>query len=250
MWLKGQTLRKRLYLLYPNNIAKGGTRLSRALIMTILLADDEERIIDINKRFLESKGYKIITARDGNSALAKVQDNSFYIDVCVLDVMMPGIDGYTLCRQIKDKFPEKKVIILTAKGDDDAQIAAFEANADDYIPKPYSLEVLLKRIERLFPHNTTSKEKSLYFDKIKINPEAMTAYVDGKKINLSATEFRILQELLMRQLNVVSETSLLKHVEGGTLMGLNKVIYKLRAKLNDQGEHLVRVRGEGYKISW
>ena len=225
--------------------------------MAILLADDESRILQINRLFLEKQGYTVYTASDGQSALELFEKKSYAIELCVLDVMMPNIDGLSLCQRIKSQHPEVKVIILTARSEDEDQLAAFEHLADDYVPKPYSIEVLLKRIEKLLPMKCgnlggTSKEDVLSFDKITLNQSSMTVKVGAKCVNLSPSEYKILLVLMKNQLQVVPETVLLQKAfkATGTKGSLQRTVSTLKGKLLDQGEHIINVWGEGYKLTW
>ncbi len=219
----------------------------------ILVADDENLFRKLIVSFLKKDGYDIIEAIDGNDALNKLSENSD-IDLAILDVMMPFINGYDVCKIIKEQC-DIPVLILTAKSEDEDQIESFEAGADDYIPKPVNFSILLLRVKALLKNEKKEKkekntENSIYFKNIKIDLNSHKVFVAKKSIELTRKEFEILLYLIENKEKVLSRKEILDkvwdHFSDSRVVDTH--IKNLRLKLGDEGNNIKTIRGYGYKI--
>lgn len=220
---------------------------------TILIADDEERIVTLIGDFLESAGYKTIRTFDGAQALATMQDENNNVDLCIVDIMMPEIDGWELTREIR-KFSRVPIIMLSARAEEFDMLEGFEAGIDEYVTKPFSPAVLVKRVDALLKlssaknHNNKPEEKGL-----KVDRDAYTVSVDGQTPELTLKEFELLCALFDNAGRVLSRDQLLKLVWGYDYYGdertVDSHIARLRTKLGDYGAaRLKTVYGMGYKL--
>lgn len=217
---------------------------------TIIVADDEERLRQLIRDFLTRDGYTVLEADDGTAAVALMEKHPDAALV-ILDVMMPEMDGWAACRKIRET-SNVPIMMLTARSEDFDQLMGFESGADDYVTKPFSPAVLLKRIEALLKRSrglsTPTKKKGLYIDS-----DAYAAYLDGEKLGLTVKEFEILRLLHSNLGRVFTRSQLLDAVWGyeyeGDVRAVDSHVARLRTKLGDYGsEHLKTVYGIGYKI--
>ena len=218
---------------------------------TILIADDEERIVMLIGDFLENAGYKTVRVFDGAKALAAVQNGG--IDLCIVDIMMPELDGWALTREIR-KISAMPIIMLSARSEEFDMLEGFSAGVDEYVTKPFSPAVLVKRVEALLKlsgaqkHGEKSDEKGL-----KIDRDAYTVSVDGETPELTLKEFELLCTLFDNAGRVLSRDQLLTIVWGYDYYGdertVDSHIARLRTKLGAFGAaHLKTVYGMGYKL--
>lgn len=218
----------------------------------ILVADDEIRITELISDFLKASDFDVITAADGEKALEAFKTNPD-ISLAVLDIMMPEIDGWQVCREIR-KTSSLPIILLTARAEEFDQLMGFESGADDYVTKPFSPAVLVKRIEALLRRakagENLSPEKGLV-----INKDAYVAYIDGQVVSLTLKEFEILVFLSENSSIVLTRDQILVAVWGYDFDGDNRTVdshvARLRTKLGEYGnKHLKTVYGMGYKFEW
>ena len=218
----------------------------------ILVADDEIRITELISDFLKASDFDVITAADGEKALEAFKTNPD-ISLAVLDIMMPEIDGWQVCREIR-KTSSLPIILLTARAEEFDQLMGFESGADDYVTKPFSPAVLVKRIEALLRRAKASynllPEKGLV-----INKDAYVAYIDGQVVSLTLKEFEILVFLSENSSIVLTRDQILAAVWGYDFDGDNRTVdshvARLRTKLGEYGnKHLKTVYGMGYKFEW
>lgn len=219
--------------------------------MKILIADDEDVFRSLLKDFLKKDGYEVIEASTGKNALFEFQCNND-IDLVILDVMMPEMNGYEVCKQIKSSSRDIPVLILTAKDRDDDEIEAFESGADDYISKPFSFPILLLRVKALLKRNN-EKEEIIEYENIKIDIPKHFVSIDGKEISLTPKEFELLLYLLKNMNTVLTRDEILSKIWGYDYFGDNRTvdthIKNLRIKINDMNGDIIKtVRGYGYKI--
>ncbi len=217
----------------------------------ILLVDDEQKIIILLKDFLENNGYEVLTAGNGKDALKIVEEQGDRIDLVLLDVMMPDIDGWTVCREIK-KMMDVPVVMLTARSEDYDEIHGFEIGADDYVTKPVRPNVLVARVNAMF-RRTEKKENTVYQAAgIMIDKDSHIVSVNGANISLSPKEYAMLVMLMENRMKVVSREQLLNQVWGyeyyGGLRTVDTHINRLRIKLGDCGAYITAVRGFGYRF--
>ena len=215
----------------------------------ILVVEDEKDIQNIIKAFLENAEYKVETADDGLDAINLIQNNNY--DLILLDIMLPKVDGFTICEMIR-KNSDVPIIILTALTDEESQLKGFDKLADDYITKPFSMPVLLKHIEAIFRRTNNSNENTsiLKYRNIILNTENYEVYVDNQKVTLTFREYEILKLFLENQGKVFTRDNILNSIWNYDYFGDDKIvnthIKNIRKKLGY--EYIETVRGVGYKI--
>ncbi len=218
---------------------------------TILIADDEERIVALIGDFLENAGYKTVRAFDGAKALDTVKKEK--IDLCIVDIMMPELDGWALTREIR-KISDVPIIMLSARSEEFDMLEGFDAGVDEYVTKPFSPAVLVKRVEALLKLSAVQKDGDKAVLKgIEINRDAYTVSVDGETPELTLKEFELLCALYDNAGRVLSRDQLLTNVWGYDYYGdertVDSHIARLRTKLGAFGAaHLKTVYGMGYKL--
>ncbi len=216
----------------------------------ILIADDEPRLRELVRDLLEREGYAVVEADDGEAALRRMQEDP-EISLILMDVMMPQMDGWTACREIR-AFSDVPVIMLTARAEEFDQLMGFESGADDYVTKPFSNQVLIKRVKAVLkragtPHAPGQKAG------LQVDAAAYVAYLDGEPLELTVKEFEILRILHGGAGRVFTRGQLLDAVwnydyEGDTRT-VDSHVARLRTKLGAYGTaHLKTVYGIGYKL--
>ncbi len=219
----------------------------------ILVADDEMRITELVSDFLKASGYIAITCSNGVEALELFKKHSD-IAVVILDIMMPEMDGWQTAREIR-KISNVPIIMLTARAEEFDQLMGFESGADDYVTKPFSPAVLIKRIEALIRRANAGSDVDITSKGLKINGESYVATLDGKVLELTLKEFEILKYLTENKSKVLTRDQILNAVWGWDFEGDNRTvdshIARLRTKLGDFGNtHLKTIYGMGYKFEW
>lgn len=217
----------------------------------ILIVDDESRMRKLIKDFLTAKGYKILEAEDGEKALQVFEENSEKIDLILLDVMMPKLDGWSVLRQIRQtsKVP---IIMLTARGEEQDELFGFELGVDEYISKPFSPKILVARVEAILKrtHGETKEVKD--YGGIEIDKEGRTVTVDGKVLELSLREYELLIYLVENENIALSRDKILNNVWNYDYYGdsrtIDSHIKKIRHKLGKRGKYIKTMRGVGYKF--
>jgi len=220
--------------------------------LKILIADDEERIVRLVSDFLTNAGYDTITAADGRRALEIFQSGE-EIALAIIDIMMPEIDGWALTREIR-KTSDLPIIMLSARAEEFDLLTGFESGIDEYVTKPFSPAVLVKRVDALIKRNLgrmgipSAEEKGLYID-----DAAFMAYIDGKELELTLKEFELLSYLAKNSGRVLTRDQLLDAIWGYDYVGDSRTvdshIARLRMKLGDYGAaHLKTIYGMGYKL--
>ncbi|MBR6222577.1 MAG: response regulator transcription factor [Lachnospiraceae bacterium] len=219
--------------------------------MTILVVDDESRMRKLLNDFLSKSGYRVIEAGDGEQALTVFYDNKD-IDLIVLDVMMPKLDGWEVLKEIR-KNSKVPVIMLTARGDERDELLGFELGVDEYVTKPFSPKVLVARIEAILRRSgALDTEVKLTAGAIVMDISAHDVKVDGKSIELSYKEFELLEYFMNNQGKALSREKILNSVWNYDYFGdartIDTHVKKLRSKLGDRGEYIVTIWGMGYKF--
>lgn len=217
----------------------------------ILIVDDEERMRKLIKDFLKQKGYPTIEASDGEEALKTFEENKNKIKLILLDVMMPKLDGWSVLRQIRQE-SNVPVIILTARGEEQDELFGFELGADEYISKPFSLKILVARVEAILKRLQADKKEVTEVGGIKIDSQGRTVTVDGKQIDLSLREYELLVYLVENQGIALSRDKILNNVWNYDYYGdsrtIDSHIKKIRHKLGKKGKYIETIRGVGYKF--
>ena len=220
---------------------------------TILIADDEPRITELINDFLLANGYNTLIAHNGESAL-KLFNSHSEINLVILDIMMPEMDGWQVCREIR-KTSNIPVMLLTARSEEFDQLMGFESGADDYVTKPFSPAVLVKRIEALLRRSSIKFAEPNIKKGLVINRDAYVAYMDGVVLELTLKEFEILVYLSDNHSRVLTRDQILNAVWGYDFEGDNRTVdshvARLRTKLGEFGNtKLKTVYGMGYKFEW
>lgn len=217
----------------------------------ILIADDEAKIRRIIRDFLTAKGFETVEAEDGAQALRVFSENSD-IALAVLDIMMPEMNGWEVCRKIRET-SDVPVIFLTARGEEFDELECFECGADDFITKPFSPTVLVKRIEARLKRTSDNPTDKIVIDGLVIDVVAHSVVCNGHEIELTHKEYGILYKLASNRERVFSREQLLDDIWGFDFLGDSRTVdshvARLRTKLGDWGSrHLRTVYGAGYKI--
>ena len=219
--------------------------------LTIFIVDDEKRMRTLIRDFLVVKNFKIIEAADGEEALEIFEEKMDNIDLVLLDVMMPKVDGWTVLRNIRQK-SKVPVIMLTARSEEQDELFGFELGVDEYISKPFSPKILVARIEAILKRTNVEKEEKREYDGILIDESGRTVSVDGKKIDLSLREYELLKYLLDNENVALSRDKILNNVWNYDYYGdsrtIDSHIKKIRHKLGKKGKYIETIRGIGYKF--
>lgn len=219
--------------------------------VTVLVVDDESRMRKLIKDFLAQKGYSILEAVDGEDALKVFTENQNQINLILLDVMMPKLDGWSVLRQIRQtsKVP---IIMLTARGEEQDELFGFELGVDEYIAKPFSPKILVARVEALLKRTMGDKNEVKDYGGITIDPEGRTVKVDGKTVELSLREYELLKYLVDNENIALSRDKILNNVWNYDYYGdsrtIDSHIKKIRHKLGKKGKYIETMRGVGYKF--
>lgn len=214
----------------------------------ILIIEDEASIQNILRIFLEDAGYQVTLADDGMDGIAAFHKNTF--DLVLLDIMMPRLDGYSVCEMIRNE-SSTPIILLTALDDEDSQMKGFDLLADDYITKPFSMPLVLKRIEAVLRRAQAGEKGSvLVYQNVQMDTENYKVFVEGKEIPLTAREFDILRLLMENQGRVFTREQLLDIIWNYDYLGDDKIINthikNIRKKLGV--DCIETIRGVGYRI--
>ena len=217
----------------------------------ILVVDDEVRMRKLIKDFLMAKNYKIIEAKDGEEALEVFEENKEKINLILLDVMMPKVDGWTVLRKIRQE-SNVPVMMLTARGEEQDELFGFELGVDEYVSKPFSPKILVARIEALLKRIYGDKKVNKEIGGIEIDEAGRTVKVDGKQIELSLREYELLKYLLDNEKIALSRDKILNNVWNYDYYGdsrtIDSHIKKIRHKLGKKGKYIETIRGIGYKF--
>ena len=218
---------------------------------TIFIVDDEKRMRTLIKDFLTKEDFKIIEAADGEEALEVFKEKKDIINLVILDVMMPKLDGWTVLRKIRQE-SKVPVVMLTARGEEQDELFGFELGVDEYISKPFSPKILVARIEAILKRINGDKKEKRDYGGIVIDEEGRTVYVDGKQIELSLREYELLKYLLDNEKVALSRDKILNNVWNYDYYGdsrtIDSHIKKIRHKLGKKGKYIETIRGIGYKF--
>jgi len=225
----------------------------------VLIIEDETAIMEGLKDNLEGEGYKVSTASDGKKGLEKALKEN--VNIVLLDVMLPGMSGFDICKEIKSKKLTLPIIMLTAKAKEADKIMGLELGADDYITKPFSVNELLARLKavlrRVKIHKSAKQKKitSCEFGDIKLNFVKFEAHKGKKKLKLSKREFEILAYMIKRKNEVVSRNDLLDVVWGYEVYPTTRTVDNFVARIRKQIEekpskpkYIQSIRSAGYKL--
>ncbi|OUB82184.1 DNA-binding response regulator [Bacillus thuringiensis serovar medellin] len=215
---------------------------------SILIIEDDLDVQEYIKEILILKHYQVDAANDGVEGIIQFQKQQY--DLVLLDIDLPNLDGYNICKVIRSQ-SNVPIIMVTALNSENDELKAFQVGIDDYIVKPFSFEILLKRVEAVLRRvNTNLPYKLIQFEEISLNPDSFVVYINGEKKKLTTKEFEMLYIFLKNPGRVLSREFLLNEVWGLDYYGDSRVIdayvKKLRKKLNIP--YIKTVTGIGYKI--
>lgn len=218
--------------------------------LKILVVDDEARMRKLVKDFLVKKNFDVLEAGDGEEAVDIFYENKD-IALIILDVMMPKMDGWEVCREIR-KNSKVPIIMLTAKSDEKDELLGFDLGIDEYITKPFSPKILVARVEAILRRSNKLDDSEISIGGITINQSAHEVTIDGKPIELSFKEFELLTYFMNNQGIALSRERILNNVWDYDYFGdartIDTHVKKLRSKLGDKGEYIKTIWGMGYKF--
>lgn len=216
----------------------------------ILVVDDEGRMRKLVSDFLHHEGYAVVEAEDGEKAVEIFFEDSS-IELIILDVMMPKMDGWQVCREIR-KHSSVPIIMLTAKSDEKDELQGFELGVDEYISKPFSPKILMARVEAILRRTGSASDDSFEVGGIKIDRASHEVVIDGKNIDLSVKEFELLLYFMTNKGIALSREKILNNVWNYDYFGdartIDTHVKKLRAKMGDKGDLIKTIWGIGYKF--
>ncbi|HBH3116054.1 TPA: response regulator transcription factor [Clostridioides difficile] len=215
---------------------------------SILVIEDDSNIQELISEFLSAEGYQVDTANDGLEGIQKFKQGSY--DLVILDIMMPNLDGYGVCKMIR-KSSSVPIIFLTALNDEGDQLKGFDLECDDYITKPFSFNLLIKRVEAILRRsNKTINDKFIVFEKLKLDLNTYIAEIDGEPIKLTLKEFNILKALIEKYPQVITREGLLDSIWGYDYYGDTRIvdahIKNIRKKISLP--YIKTVKGIGYTL--
>lgn len=219
--------------------------------LKILVVDDESRMRKLVRDFLVKAGYEVVEAGDGEEAVDLFLQQKD-IALIVLDVMMPKMDGWQVCREVRS-YSKVPIIMLTARGDERDELQGFQLGVDEYISKPFSPKILVARIEAILRRtNQVSEEEVLSCGGIEIDKAAHKVLIDGKEIELSYKEFELLTYFVENKGIALSREKILNNVWNYDYFGdartIDTHVKKLRSKMGEKGDLIKTIWGMGYKL--
>lgn len=219
--------------------------------LKILVVDDESRMRKLVKDFLVRKKYEVLEAGDGVEAVDIFLENKD-ISLIILDVMMPRMDGWEVCEEIRS-YSQVPIIMLTAKSDERDELQGFELGVDEYISKPFSPKILVARVEAILRRSGSLMDsESINIGGIEIDKVAHIVKVDGKTIDLSFKEFELLTYFMENRGIALSREKILNNVWNYDYFGdartIDTHVKKLRSKMGEKGEYIKTIWGMGYKF--
>lgn len=216
----------------------------------ILVVDDESRMRKLVKDFLIKQNYEVLEAADGEEALDCFYENKG-IALIILDVMMPKLDGWEVCREIRS-YSDVPIIMLTAKSDERDELQGFDLGVDEYISKPFSPKILVARVEAILRRSNALGDDIISVGGIEINKAAHQVKIDDKPIDLSFKEFELLSYFVENRGIALSREKILNNVWNYDYFGdartIDTHVKKLRSKMGDKGNYIHTIWGMGYKF--
>ena len=219
-------------------------------ILKVLVVDDEARMRKLVRDFLTVKGFLVVEAGDGEEAIDIFFEQKD-IALILLDVMMPKMDGWEVCRTIR-KYSQVPIIMLTAREEEQDELQGFSLGVDEYISKPFSTKILVARVEAILRRSSTMSQEVIDVGGIHIDKSAHQVLVDGKNVDLSYKEFELITYFAENQGIALSREKILNNVWNYDYFGdartIDTHVKKLRSKLGDKGDYIKTIWGMGYKF--
>ena len=220
--------------------------------MKILLIEDDLQICKVIQKYFSDQGAEITVASDGNTAMQFVATDIDKYSLILLDIMLPGADGFTICRAIRKK-SDIPVIFITAKGREEDILHGYALGCDDYIVKPFLLSALYAKCCAIVKRTEQRSDTVLSCGAIKLDTKKLTCYVDGKEVELTPKGFALLSYMMEHEGWIISRDTLLDKVWGDDYFGIDRVVdnnvKRLRKALGDAGSQIHTVFGRGYKLT-
>ena len=219
--------------------------------ITILVVDDEEDVVEVVSHFLEEQGYAVQKAYDGEEALEKASSE---IDLIVLDIMLPGLDGYEVCERLRSRVETETIpiLFLSAKIEEEDQIKGLMMGGDGYLTKPVSPQVIVAHVKAVLRRSGVEESKTLEVNGLTIYEDEYRASLDGKDLGLTLTEFELVRYLVRHPRKAFTRQQLLETIWKDAMMVTERTvdahIKNLREKLGDFARHIQTVRGVGYRF--
>lgn len=223
--------------------------------MKILLVEDEQKLAQALAKGLGLEGYTVDIIPDGKKALTRISLHRADYDLIILDLMLPSMDGYEICKQVREMNITTPILVLTARNETDTKVQLLTAGADDYLVKPFSFAELVARIRALLRRPTESLPEKLQSGDIELSLSDRRVTVNGKEVSLTLKEFGLLEYFMRHPNQVVNREDLLNHLWDFNYAGFSNVVdvhvKNLRRKLGsgDSGSTLETVRGIGYRLT-
>ena len=216
----------------------------------LLVVDEEDKIREVLKEYATFEGYEVVEAKDGMEAVDICKKQSF--DLIIMDVMMPRLDGFSACKEIK-KFSDTPVLMLSARSEEYDKLFGFEIGADDYVVKPFSPKEVMARVKVIISRHKPGKtENIIKIDGLEIDIPGRNVFVDGEKADMTPKEYELLFYLVRNKNIALSREKLLTDVWGFDFYGDDRTIdahiKMLRTSLGKYRDHIVTLRGLGYKF--
>ena len=215
----------------------------------ILIVEDEKKMQEIIVEYMQRGGHICFTADDGIDALVVLKSNP--MDLMILDIMMPNLDGFSVCK-IAREMSNLPIIMLTAKGSEDDKLKGYDLGADDYMTKPFSPKVLLAKANALLRRSSLLPADTINAGKVSLVPASHKVFVNGKEIVLTHKEYELLYFFMVNPEQIFNREQLLNRIWGydfeGTTRTVDTHIKTLRQKLGDEGKHIVTLIRSGYKF--
>ena len=222
---------------------------------TVLLVEDEEEPAEMLGNFLEMNDYNVLVAYEGNEALKMIDEHAGEIHLAILDIMVPNVDGKEICRYIRNHpvLRDIPVIFLTAKDEEKDEIEGLELGADDYISKPASLSLVKAHVESLLRRQDPQKAKWLQYANTYLDTDAKELYVDDNKVELTSTEYSLIELFFKNPKRVYSRQEILRYITEEDKYVFDRTvdvhIKNLRLKMGDAGKLIKTYRGIGYGLN-
>ena len=221
----------------------------------LLIVEDEAHIASGLCFNLEADGHQVTLRDNGEAALAELESDPSRVDLVVLDVMLPGIDGFAVASRMRAKGWLTPILMLTARGRAEDVLRGFEAGADDYLPKPFAVDELLARLRALARRPPETLPTTLSFDDLELDTAARVAHRQGREIRLTAREFALLEYLMRNPNRVLDRARILEHVWDDNFdpvaNAVDVLVGRVRRKVDPDGERplIFTLRGMGYMLS-
>ena len=219
--------------------------------VNVLVVDDEEDVVEVVSHFLEQEGYSVNKAYDGEEALNKATPET---DIIVLDIMLPGLDGYEVCERLRSRVETETIpiIFLSAKTEEEDQVKGLMMGGDDYLTKPVSPQVIVAHVKAVLRRSGVEESKTIQVNNLTIYEDEYRAVLDEKDLGLTLTEFELLRYLVRHPRKAFTRQQLLETIWQDAMMVTERTvdahIKNLREKLGDFAKHIQTVRGVGYRF--